>query len=115
MKYISEKSFETDVKQFLKDKGCWTLKTWGNGVQRKGVPDLLVCCNGMFLGIELKSQKGKFDKEGLQMYNIREIRKAGGIAMVLRPDQYEAFKILIQKIIDGDEIFDIPEWVFRDE
>ena len=55
----SEKAFEKRVKEFLKQQNCWVLKTWSNGVQRSGVPDLLVCCNGVFLGIELKAQKRK--------------------------------------------------------
>ena len=37
---MTEKQFENKVKKFLKEQGCWVLKTWSNGVQRKGVPDL---------------------------------------------------------------------------
>ena len=89
----SEKAFEGRVKKYLKDNGCWVLKTWSNGVQREGVPDLLVCCNGYFLGVELKAEHGK--PSDLQKRNIRLIREACGIAIVLYPDQFEAFKELI--------------------
>ena len=87
---MREKAFEEKVKIFLKEQGCWVLKTWSNGVQRSGVPDLLVCCNGYFVGVELKAEKGKPSE--LQLWNIEKIREAGGIAIVLYPDGFEEFK-----------------------
>ena len=93
---MTEKTFENHVKAYLKEQGCWILKTWSNGVQREGVPDLLVCCNGYFLGIELKAEKGKATK--LQWRNVNLIRKAGGFAFVLYPDQFYMLKDLVQNI-----------------
>ena len=84
------------MKAFLKERGCWALKTWSNGVQRQGIPDLLVCCNGFFVGVELKAEKGR--PSDLQVWNIEEIRKAGGIAIVLYPDQFERFKDMILEL-----------------
>lgn len=89
----SEKKFENQVKEFLKTQGCWVLKTWSNGVQRRGVPDLLVCCNGYFVGVELKAEKG--EPSALQLWNIDKIRKANGFAMVLYPSAFEEFKNFI--------------------
>lgn len=93
---MKEKEFENKVKAFLKDRGCWVLKTWSNGVQRQGVPDLLVCCNGFFVGVELKAEKGR--PSDLQLWNIEEIRKSGGIAIVLYPDKFEQFKAMIYEL-----------------
>jgi Holliday junction resolvase len=90
---MREKDFEKQVKEYLKESGCWFLKTWSNGVQREGVPDLLVCCNGYFLGVELKAANGHPSE--LQLKNIQWIRKAYGIAIVLYPNQFEEFKELI--------------------
>jgi Holliday junction resolvase len=99
---MTEKQFENQVNAYLAEQGCWTLKTWSNGVQREGVPDLLVCCHGHFIAVELKAEKGRPSK--LQLWNISKIREANGVAIVLYPDQFEAFKSLIQmlksKIID---------------
>lgn len=95
----SEKQFEQQVKAFLKNKGCWVLKTWSNGIQREGVPDLLVCCNGCFLGIELKAETGH--PSDLQLWNIDQIREAGGIAMVLYPQQFEVFKRMINDLMEN--------------
>lgn len=96
----AEKQFEKRVKAYLESKGCWLLKTWSNGVQREGVPDLLVCCNGHFVGIELKAATGHPTK--LQTWNVNKIRKAGGVAMVLYPDQFEDFQQLIEHLIMND-------------
>lgn len=94
-----EKDFEKKVREFLeKDCGCWVLKTWSNGVQREGVPDLLVCCNGYFLGVEVKAANG-YPSE-LQLKNIQWIRKAYGIAIVLYPNQFDEFKHLIHQMTD---------------
>ena len=91
----SEKQFENKVKAYLKSQGCWVLKTWSNGIQRSGVPDLLVCCNGYFLGIELKAENGKPTE--LQLYNMEQIRNAGGIGIVLYPHQFDEFKTFVEE------------------
>ena len=92
-----EKQFENKVKKYLTSKGCWVLKTFSNGVQRAGVPDLLICCNGYFLGVEVKSETGKPTE--LQEWNIRKIQEAGGIAMVLYPNQFEEFQQAIERLL----------------
>ena len=92
---MSEKDFEREVKAYLKKQGCWVLKTWSNGIQRSGVPDLLVCCNGYFLGIELKAETGKPTE--LQKWNLEQIRNAGGIGIVLYPHQFEEFKDFVEE------------------
>lgn len=96
----SEKQFEKKVKQFLTEKNCWILKTWSNGVQREGVPDLLICCTGLFIGVELKAENGKPSK--LQLKNIDQIRNACGIALVLYPDQFDQFKRMIELLQSGN-------------
>ena len=93
---MKEKDFETKVKMYLADQGCWFLKTWSNGVQREGIPDLLACCNGYFVAIELKAEKGK--PSLLQKWNIKNIRKAKGIGIVLYPHQFDDFKKMIKML-----------------
>ena len=82
------------MKKFLKENNCWTLKTFSNGIQRAGVPDLIVCCNGIFLGVELKAPNGKPSE--LQLWNIDEIRKSGGYGILLYPKDFDRFKKLIE-------------------
>jgi hypothetical protein len=90
----AEKNFENKVKSYLKDNGCWFLKYWGGAAYTKsGIPDILVCCKGRFLGIEVKAPNGK--PSDLQIYNLRQIDKAGGIAILLYPKDYDLFKRLV--------------------
>ena len=94
-----EKNFENRVKKFLKDEGCWFLKTWGGGLQRSGIPDLLICCNGFFIGVELKAPNGKVSD--LQLWNLEKIDDAWGFAWLLYPDKFEEFKEFIREIKNG--------------
>ncbi|WP_314397063.1 VRR-NUC domain-containing protein [uncultured Gemella sp.] len=93
---MSEKAFENKIKKFLKEKGCYFLKYNPEYFGIKGTPDLLICCNGYFLGIEVKRETGKPSK--LQLKKIEEIKNAGGIAMVLYPSGFEKFKELIEEL-----------------
>ena len=99
----SEKRFENQVKKFLKDNGIWYVKTWSNGIQRKGIPDIIACVNGRFLGIELKAENGKPSE--LQKYEVMKIRESGGEAYILYPDQFETLKLIIKVILDRPKNF----------
>lgn len=92
-----EKLFENKVKKFLSEQGCWYLKYWaGSQFTKSGIPDLLICCNGRFIAVEVKAENGVVAE--LQKWNIKNIQKAGGIAMVLYPSQFEDFKKLILEV-----------------
>ncbi len=98
-----EKNFENRVKAFLKEQGCYFIKYWGGAVYTKsGVPDLIVCCNKRFLGVEVKAERGKPSE--LQIHHLCKIDKAGGIAVLLYPDDFEQFKILINAIIENNSL-----------
>ena len=93
----SEKSFENKIKAFLKQQNCWFLKYWGGGqFTKSGVPDIIACVNGYFVAIEVKAPTGK--PSALQLYNLEQIKKSGGISILLYPKQWEEFKTLIQTL-----------------
>ena len=93
----SEKTFENNVKKFLDEQGCWFVKYWGGGEFTKaGIPDILCCCNGWFLGIEVKAQNGK--PSALQIHNLKKIDDAGGFGVLLYPKDFELFKELIESL-----------------
>lgn len=105
----AEKNFENRIKDFLKSKNAWFIKYWAGGQFTKtGVPDILACVNGYFVAIEVKGPRGR--PSDLQLYNIDKIRKAGGIAIVLYPDQFDKFKAMI------DDLSMLPKnngWEYR--
>lgn len=95
-----EKRFEEKVKKFLIERGFYNVKFFANSYTRAGVPDILACVNGRFVGIEVKAENGRASE--LQLYNRRKIREAGGICVVLYPSQFEQFKRLILQIETGN-------------
>lgn len=101
----AEKQFENKVKTFLKDNGCWFLKYWGGAAYTKsGIPDILVCCKGRFMAVEVKAPNGK--PSDLQIYNLRQIDRAGGLAILLYPKDYDLFKRLVENP-DNKKLYEV--------
>lgn len=88
-----EKQFENRLKTFLEDEGCWFVKFFANAYTKSGIPDILCCCNGYFVAVEVKAQNGR--PSALQKRNIKKINELNGIGVVLFPDQFDQFKELI--------------------
>lgn len=53
----------------------------------RGTLDLFICLRGWFINWELKTDDGELDS--LQAYEMERVRRAGGIAMVVRPATFE--------------------------
>lgn len=102
-----EKNYENKIKRYLKDHNCWFVKYFANRMTKVGIPDVLACVNGYFLAIEVKASNGK--PSDLQIWNRDQIRKAGGIAIILYPEQWEDFKLLITDLINRPDLVDWPE------
>lgn len=54
----------------------------------RGTPDLLVCCNGKFVALELKRSQNAPATE-LQKYNIVKINDCLGFAAIVYPENLE--------------------------
>lgn len=92
-KIAGEKLFENKIKKYLDDNGAYYVKFFANAFTKTGVPDILCCVNGYFVGIEVKAPNGRPSE--LQLYNIRKIKESGGFAFVLYPSAFEEFKQFI--------------------
>lgn len=100
-----EKRYEDKIKAYLKDQGCYFVKYFANRNTRSGVPDILANINGYFVGIEVKASTGRPSE--LQVWNRDQIRKAGGISVIVYPEQFEDLKKMIDSLISDD--FDTAE------
>jgi len=68
----------------LKEHGAYYFYPVTGGFGRSGVPDIIVCHGGRFIGIECKAGNNK--PTPLQEKNLRDIEAAGGISMVINED-----------------------------
>ena len=101
----TEKNFEDKIKKYLKEHHCWFLKYWGGAAYTKsGIPDILVCCKGWFIAVEVKAANGK--PSDLQVYNLRKIDSAGGRAILLYPKDFDMFKRLIEQP-DNKKLYEV--------
>ena len=62
--------------------GCFCWKEHGGPYGTSGIPDIICCYRGRFLGFEVKTETGKPTK--LQQAVIRKINRAGGTALIVR-------------------------------
>lgn len=76
----------------------WFVKIWGGGMQKEGIPDILMCVSGIFVSLELKSAKGRPSE--LQKKNTAMVNESGGMGIILYPDGFENFKNIIRGLID---------------
>ena len=66
-----------------------------------GHPDLVLCVRGKFVAMELK--KSVKDKpRPLQTLCLKNVEQAGGIALIVYPENWEEVKLLLQKLDKGD-------------
>lgn len=98
-----EKLFENKIKKELIKRKIWHVKFFANGMTTSGIPDLLCCVNGLFVALEIKSERGKPSK--IQLWQIKEIQKSGGIAVVVYPKDFN----MIIKLLNGLERLNYTE------
>jgi len=75
---MSESGIQTKVLKWLRDQGAYAVNIHGHEMQERGIPDILCCWKGLFIGIELKEPGG--EPEPIQEYHLEQIAKANGSA-----------------------------------
>lgn len=92
---LSESAFQKKVLNWLRSvPECYVVKVVR--ANRSGVPDLLICKNGVFVGVELKKEDGQLSP--LQKIHLSEIKQSGGISMTIKPSSFIALKSLIESL-----------------
>jgi pantoate kinase len=90
-----ESKVKKRVKEILAQVGAYYAMPMGTGFGNSGVPDFLVCKGGLFYGIECKAGGNK--PTALQLKNLDDIRKAGGIALVIDETNVETLRKELDK------------------
>jgi hypothetical protein len=82
-----EAKVKKKVVQQLKLLDAYYFYPVTGGYGRSGVPDIVGCYKGKFFGIECKAGNNK--PTPLQELNLEEIRKSGGIALVINEENID--------------------------
>jgi Holliday junction resolvase len=86
------------VVKILDEHGAYHFFPATHGYGRSGVPDIVACHKGFFIGIECKAGKGV--PTALQLKELRLIDEAGGFSMVVREDTTDLVKVVMTDIDD---------------
>lgn len=76
-----ESKVKKKVVDLLKSYGIYHFYPVTSGYGRSGVPDIVACWKGRFIGIECKAKGGK--PTALQTKNLVDIANQGGIAIAV--------------------------------
>jgi len=83
------------IKKLLAEYNVYYAMPIGTMFGNSGVPDFLCCVRGRFLAIEAKAGKGR--TTALQEKQLKDIREAGGLALVVNEDNLDELEKLLCK------------------
>lgn len=88
-----EKKVKNNVVKILKDAGAYHFYPVASGYGASGIPDIVACLHGRFIGVECKANGGK--PTALQEKNLMDIVNVGGIAILVDETGIESLKMLL--------------------
>lgn len=91
-----ERRIKEKIVAVLKDEAVYYFFPATHGYGRSGVPDIIACVNGRFLGIEVKAGTNK--PTALQVREIEHIRRCGGVAIVANEENWDMVRELVRKL-----------------
>ena len=75
-----EQDYQRKITKYLESQGAYVVKVIT--ASKKGVPDIIACYKGYFLGVEVKTPTTRKNTSQLQDYNLAQIKKAEGYSLV---------------------------------
>lgn len=87
-----ERKVKSRVTKLLTERGAYWFYPVASGYGSAGIPDIVCCYHGQFVGIECKAGKGT--TTALQENNLSRIKACGGHAIVVREDMTELIALL---------------------
>ena len=92
-----ESAIKKEMKDWLDSEGIFWSMVTGGAYSKKGDPDLIICVDGRFVGIEGKTEDGCQSK--IQKIRMRQIRESGGEYAVAR--NLEELKQVVWEVRHG--------------
>jgi Holliday junction resolvase len=93
MAMTPEAKVKKKVVAHLKTLGAYYFYPVTGGYGKSGVPDIIGCYDGKFFGIECKAGSNK--PTALQEKNLSDIKKSGGISLVINEDNIDDVLIYV--------------------
>jgi hypothetical protein len=85
-----ENRVKKQVKAILDEQRVYHFSPMQNGMGRAGIPDIVACHGGRFIGIECKAGDNK--PTALQERELNRILEAGGEAFVINEENIEQLR-----------------------
>jgi hypothetical protein len=98
-----EKKVKDAVKKLLNAHSAYYFSPVTGGFGTSGVPDIVACIQGKFIGIETKAGKGK--PTALQEKNLMNIMNTGGIAVLVNEGGIETLKLFLDAELPEQGMF----------
>ena len=98
-----EKKVKTKVTKILKELGAYYCMPATGGYGASGVPDIIACYKGRFIGIECKANGNK--PTALQQKHLREISIAGGVSLVIDETNID----MLEYYVTGKQTFNMGD------
>lgn len=87
------------IQTALRAEGYFCFKVHGSEHMMAGLPDIIVCADGLFIGLETKTPDKRTNTSARQDYVHSQIKLAGGEAFVVCGPQ-EALRVVRQVVDD---------------
>jgi len=94
-----EKKVKDKVVKLLKEYGAYYFYPVTGGYGASGVPDIVACMQGKFIGIECKANGGQ--PTALQTKNLTDIAKNNGYAVLVDESGVGSLKLMLIEIHEG--------------
>jgi len=103
---MKEQDYQKKIVTYLESKGAYVVKVVA--ASKKGVPDIIACFCGQFIGIEVKTPTTRANTSKLQDYNLKLIKQAEGYSLVaVHPeDLYSTISLIVE--LDRLNCLDAP-------
>lgn len=79
----AESKLSRRIMDALRAEGYFCFKVHGNEFMMAGLPDIIVCAQGRFIGLETKMPESRGNVSRVQAVVHSKIQNAGGIAVVV--------------------------------
>jgi hypothetical protein len=95
MALTPEKKVKNKVVALLKERGAYYFFPATYGMGRSGIPDVVVCYKGHFIGVECKAGNNK--PTALQLRELAAIADAGGSSLIINEYNLNELKEILDE------------------